>query len=77
MDILSGRVRGGGVDSGDQFAGGECEWWSGAADVCDSGTHAGEVAKMYGSAGYHCQKPTPLDPEVTPGFPSALATSNP
>ena len=33
----SGGLRGWGFDSGDQFAGGEGEWWTGGADVCFAG----------------------------------------
>ena len=36
-------MRGGGVDSGDEFAWREGQWWMGGADVCVAGACAGEV----------------------------------
>ena len=41
--ILSALVRGGSVDSGDEFDGREGKWRAGAADVCVAGACGGEV----------------------------------
>jgi hypothetical protein len=43
------RMCGWGVDSGDEFAGGEGEWWAGGADVCVTGACEGEMMPLRGN----------------------------
>ena len=40
----AGRLRGRGVDSGDQSAGRESTWWTSGADVCVAGELTAEIA---------------------------------